>query len=313
MSLAGHLWTVWPTLSHRVLPRRAPEAVPWSTQLVDPQMGDISLRGLLRDRADSDACVVIVHGLGGTTDSFYAVAAARAADAAGLSSLRIALRGADRLGEDFYHAGLTADLEATLASAALARYRVLYVVGYSLGGHMTLRFALAPTDVRVKAVAAVSPPLDLNRTADAIDSAEARLYRRHILSSLNEIYGAVAARKALPIPASEVFAATTMRKWDSLAVVPRHGFGDVDNYYSSMSVGPQLKEIQIPALIVHSDSDPMVPASTYRDLLAVHLPRVTAHIVPMGGHVAFPKRLMIGAAAAAGLESQTLSWLMQHR
>ena len=255
--------------------------------------------------------MVVVHGLGGTTEGFYSVAAAQAAESLGMSCLRIALRGADRHGEDFYHAGLTADLEVAVASSALERYRKLYVLGFSLGGHMALRFALAPTDPRVKAIAAISPPLDLSKTADAIDRPQARIYRRHVLTGLNEIYSAVAARKELPTPVSEVLAATTMRQWDSLAVVPRHGFGTVENYYRSMSVGPYLKDVQIPALIVHSDRDPMVPAHTYRHLLTAPLPRVTSHVMPMGGHVAFPRRFSLGIAAKTGLGAQTLSWLTQ--
>lgn len=61
--------------------------------------------------------------------------AARVAEAAGLDSLRLNLRGADRMGEDGYHAGLTADLAAALASPELADYRSVGVLGFSLGGH----------------------------------------------------------------------------------------------------------------------------------------------------------------------------------
>ena len=51
---------------------------------------------------------------------------------------------ADGRGEDFYHAGLTVDLEAAIASPELARYQRILILGYSLGGHVVLRYAANP-------------------------------------------------------------------------------------------------------------------------------------------------------------------------
>jgi predicted alpha/beta-fold hydrolase len=303
--VSGHLWTVGPTLAHRVRPQQAPASQPWQTTLHDAALGTLTLRGLVRHFDGARACLVVVHGLGGSPGGFYCVQAARAAEAAGLSCLRMALRGADRAGEDFYHAGLTADLTAALASEALQRYERLYVLGYSLGGHMSLRHALAPSDPRLRAVAAICPPIDLTRSTLAIDSRRASIYRRHVLSGLNEIYAQVASRRPVPTPLARVLAARTIREWDSLTVVPRHGFDDVDHYYRSMSVGPRLAELALPTRIVHSSHDPMVPGWTYQDHLARAAgTRLVVELLDRGGHVGFP--------AGARVESRTLEWLLQH-
>ena len=98
MPLAGHFWTIAPNLRHRLLPRPAPTSQAWSTTLVDPRLGPVTLRGALAPGA-SDGLVVLVHGLGGAPESQYMVQAARAAARLGLGSLRLALRGADRSGE----------------------------------------------------------------------------------------------------------------------------------------------------------------------------------------------------------------------
>jgi predicted alpha/beta-fold hydrolase len=305
LSVAGHLWTLGPTLVHRARPRLAPLAVPWQAQLHEAALGTtITLRGQLRALEGASVCLVVVHGLGGSPESFYCVQAAQAAEAAGLACLRIALRGADRRGEDFYHAGLTADLAAALASPELRGYERLYALGFSLGGHMTLRHALAPSDPRLRAVAAVCPPLDLDRGATAIDRPGATVYRRHVLKGLNEIYAEVARRRPVPTPLARVLAARTIREWDGLTVVPRHGFDDVDHYYRAMSVGPRLSEIAIPARIVHSSYDPMVPAWTYQDHLARAGTGVAVEILNRGGHVGFP--------ASARVVARTLEWLLQH-
>src|SRR5690606_37383931 len=105
----GHLWTLGPHVLGTLRPERVPRDEPWDTTLVDPVVGPIRLTGWLRARPTSETLVIVVHGLGGDTGSRYVLRAARAADAAGLSYLRLNMRGADRSGEDLYHAGLTAD------------------------------------------------------------------------------------------------------------------------------------------------------------------------------------------------------------
>jgi uncharacterized protein len=312
-TLAGHGWTILPTIVHRLSPRAAPEAEAWSTRLNDPEIGQITLRGSLRDRADSDACLIVVHGLGGAAEAHYCVYAARAAERHGISCLRLSLRGADRMGEDFYHAGLTADLCAAIASPTLARYRRLYVLGYSLGGHMTLRFGLGVhDDVRVRAIAAVCPPLDLELSAQALDRRRNWLYRHHVLLGLKQIYAEVARRRPLPQPLDRVMAARTLREWDNLTVVPRFGFRSAEHYYAEMSVGPRLSQLSVPALLVPVQPDPMIPPWTYERHLEQAHRLLTVQRLNVGGHVGFPARLAFGGEAPAQLEAHIVQWLTQH-
>lgn len=316
MTLAGHFWTLATNLGHRLSPLHPPPQEEWSTTLRDPQVGDVRLTGALHRTADqpSGALLIIIHGLGGSIASHYVIRTAAAATAAGLDCLRLGLRGADRLGEDFYHAGLTADLDAALASPALAVHRTIYVLGYSVGGHMTLRWALTPGDPRVRAVASVCAPLDLAAGCAAIDGPGVAVYRDHVLSGLKQIYAAVAARRAVPTPWPLVRRLTGIRAWDRHAVVPRHGFCSVGDYYDRTSVGPRLRELAVPALIVSAPADPMIPAAT----IAPHIQGLPPHALhrwtDRGGHVAFPRRvrLDLDLPQTPGLEGQVLAWLRRH-
>lgn len=318
MTLAGHLWTLVPNLRHRARPWTPPAGAAWSTTLQDPRIGALTLRGVLHRAAGAPSreLVVLVHGLGGAIDSHYVIGAARAAAAAGVDSLRLALRGADRAGEDFYHAGLTVDLEAALASPALAAYTDLYVLGFSLGGHVTLCHALRPSDARLRAVASVCAPLDLAAGCAAIDHPRAAVYCRHVLAGLKEIYTQVARRREVPTPLASIERLTTIRGWDRLAVVPRFGFVSVGDYHGSCSVGPRLGQVQVPALVLSASADPMIPAAT----VAPHvrgLPAIVTHRwVDRGGHVGFPGGLRLdlgpGPDAAPGLAPQVLAWLRRH-
>jgi predicted alpha/beta-fold hydrolase len=312
--LSAHAWTIGPNLVQRALRRIAPAAEPWTTAVDDPQVGRLTLRGELRREPGANACVVVVHGLGGSIDRHYCISAALAAQRVGLSCLRFGLRGADRSGEDFYHAGLTADIEAAVASEALRDFTRLYVLGYSLGGHVTLRYALTRLDPRVRAVAAVCAPLDLELGARQIDRVRSYVYRKHVLGGLNEIYTAVARKHSVPTPTAQVLRARSMREWDGLTVVPRYGFGSAAHYYASMSVGPRLHELQVPSLLVQSTLDPMVPPWTYEPHLQRPLPRLEIQRLSLGGHVAFPRLRPLGlvgedqSGAATPLADQILRW-----
>ncbi|HWM92188.1 MAG TPA: alpha/beta fold hydrolase [Thermoanaerobaculia bacterium] len=297
LDLLPHLWTLGPRLRHAVRPRLAPESRPWETVVNDPEAGPVRLTGWLRDLPGDDL-LVLVHGLGGGTDSHYMVRGAAAAEKAGLSCLRFYLRGADRLGEDYYHAGLTADLHAALASPEAARYRRIYLLGYSLGGHVVLRLATETADPRLVAVAAVCSPVDLALSVREIDSPGFGLYRRYLLRSLADIYRAVAARRPVPHPAEQAGEIRLMREWDDRIVAPRHGFADAADYYTRMSVAPLLPDLRVPALLLNSECDPMVPARAVRPALERASPRLRVDWV-RGGHVAFPQ----------GMDSEVIDWL----
>src|SRR5215831_13424001 len=150
--LSGYGWTIGVWLRYTVKPDVAPSSSKWAVVAEDPKLGPVRLTRRVR-HTESRTLVMLVHGLGGDIDAPYMIAGARAADAVGFACLRLNLRGADRRGEDFYHAGLTADLHAALSSEELNRYEQVFVLGYSLGGHVTLRYATDGPDARVQAVA----------------------------------------------------------------------------------------------------------------------------------------------------------------
>jgi hypothetical protein len=265
----------------------------------DPDVGPVRLTGYLTRPEDARDVIVLVHGLGGCADSGYMPGAARAASEAGLASLRLNLRGSDRLGEDFYHAGLTEDLRAAVASPELAGFDRVFVLGYSMGGHVALRYGTENgdrLDSRVEAVAAICAPLDLAASGAVMDRPAFWVYRRYLLRHLLEIYRAVAARRPVPIPVEEAERIRLFREWDDRIVAPRHGFESAADYYARASVGPRLDRFGRPdrsdrsgprALLVVAEDDPMVPAETVRPALEGRETGLRVRWVPSGGHIGF--------------------------
>ena len=310
MSIVSHAWTIGPRLRHAVRPFDCPESRDWETSVDDPQVGPVRLTGRLQEIPGSDEVLVLVHGLGGCIESHYMHRGAVAAEAAGISCLRINLRGSDRQGNDYYHAGLTADIHAALASEELRRYRRVHVLGYSLGGHVVLRLATEETDPRVAAVAAVCSPVDLARSQVAIDAPSLWVYRQYLLKNLKRIYAAIAARRPVPFPVERLDELRTFLEWDDHIVAPRHGFADAADYYARASIVSRLDQLRIPALLVNSEYDPMVPADSVRPALAaIDAPKLRVEWLRTGGHVAFPRRLNAGLGEGTGLDAQVIAWL----
>lgn len=303
MNVSAHFWSVWPTVRHSVLPYRSIASSAWATTLADPDRGEIPLTGLWTEVEGARTAVLIVHGLGGSFGRHYCIRAARAAAIAGASSLQLALRGADGSGADLYHMALTADLDAAIASPELARYDSVVLMGFSVGGHIALHHAITTSDPRIRAVAAVCSPLDLVRSARAIDARRAWLYRHWVLGGLKKMYEAMAAKQDVPSPLEDVRAVRTIRDWDSLTIVKRFGFGHVDRYYETASVAPRLPELNVPGLYVATRHDPMVPRWTVVDALANASPALEARWFDDGGHVGFPKR--------SGVEAAIIDWLLE--
>jgi len=308
MSWQGHFWTLGPFLRHNLLPPRVPDWRHWETSLDDRVVGTLRLSGRLTEGGAANTIVVIVHGLGGSATSYYARRAALAADDAGIDSLRLNLRGADRAGADYYHAGLTEDLAAALRSQALQGYEKILLLGYSLGGNMILRYLACEPDPRVRAAATVCSPIDLEAGARAIDRPRGFFYRHHVLSGLKEIYRNVAKHREVPVPVREALRIDVIELWDERIIAPRHGFAGAEDYWHKTSACHVLDQIQTPTLFIAAERDPMVLIDSVRPWLqnATALRRI---VTSQGGHVGFPPIVHLGLGAGGTVEEQIIQWM----
>ena len=266
----------------------------------------MTLRGVLREPDRARELAVLVHGLGGAPDSFYCTEGAGLLAQAGVSSLCLGLRGADRGGDDFYNIALTADLHAAFGSPELAAYERLYLIGYSMGGYVSLHYATDP-DPRLAGMAALCTPLDLKASQECVDRTRSWPYRHHVLGGLIEIYSHVAAKRPVPTPLEEVRRVRTIHEWDRLTIAPRYGFDSPEHYYEALSVVPHLGALKVPALHVAAHGDPVIPRATIEPFVPSGGP-LELRWVERSGHLTFP-RGVLGDPAAPGIEIELLNWM----
>lgn len=314
MSWLGHFWTIAPHLGRKFTPFLAQAADDWSCTVPDERYGAIPLYGQFSDAPNASELVIVVHGLGGSSESGYALGAAHAASKSGLACLRLNQRGAEGRGEDFYHAGLWQDLDAVLKEPWLDRFSSVYLLGYSIGGQLCLHWGAKAYTARsrVRAIAAVCAPLDLASTADILDSSANSIYRAHVLRGLRRMYSAVAARRPVPVSIEQAYRIRYIREWDELITAPRFDFFDAPHYYSVASAGPHLRHVACPTLLVVAEQDPMVPLSTLEPALSNVSADVVIKRIPRGGHVGFPTDLSLQQPGPLGLESQILTWMQRN-
>jgi predicted alpha/beta-fold hydrolase len=251
------------------------------------------------DRAQRPT-VLGLHGLEGSSEAHYMRGIAAKGFARGWNIVLLNQRncgGTEHLTPGLYHSGLTADPIAVMThlhgEVALTR---LGVVGYSLGGNLTLRLAAELTGTAhlpLAGVATVSPTIDLALCVDAIERPDNRLYQWNFLRGLRGRMRRKAALFPDRYDLRPLSAITTIRQFDDVYTAPHNGFGNARNYYQLASAARTISDVQVPALILAAADDPFVPVEQFAAPSVVANPHVTCLHPPYGGHCGF-----IGRASA---------------
>ena len=241
---------------------------------------------------------ILVHGLEGCDASTYMVSTGELCYRAGFHVIRMNLRGcgdALPLCSILYNAGVSEDLLAVMQWVSTRIPRVA-VVGFSLGGNLgllTLARHRPEIPESIAALVAVSPPLELAAAADALDRPVNYFYRRYFL---NRLLASYARRRDLrPDLYTSASPENCRSLWEYDERITAHyaGYRDARDYYQQSSAGPQLHEIDRPALVLSARDDPLIPApSITRWRLA---PSIRLELSETGGHVGF-----LGKSRAGG-------------
>ena len=285
----GHLQTVWPALSSRPHLARSPGYARDRWRAPDGDFIDVDHL----PAAAGAPWLVLFHGLESSSTSRYAVAFAQAARARGWHFVVPHFRGCSgelNLAPRSYHSGDFAEIGWVLGRIRATAGAPVLAAGVSLGGNALLRWAEEAANTAastVRAVAAISAPVDLTAAGTAIDRGLNRLiYARMFLRTMKP--RALAKWRQYPglFDRERLVAARTLRDFDDCFTAPLHGFNGAEDYWRRASAKPHLDAIRVPALMLNARNDPIVPGASLPHRHEVGS-RVTLWQPRDGGHVGF--------------------------
>ncbi len=163
----------------------------------------------------------------------------------------------------------------------------LWLAGVSLGGNVSLKLAGELPEHPVpglRRVAALNPPIDLERCSRLLELPRNRFYDRRFARGLV----AEARQRHLhfpDLPAPSWPRRLTVRQFDEVYTAPRNGFPGALEYYRRASSFPLIARIPLPTLVLTARDDPFVAVEPFEEL------RVPGHvevrIARRGGHVGY--------------------------
>lgn len=242
----------------------------------------------------NDRLVILTHGLEGDSQRHYIRGTARLFGQQGYDVLAWNCRSCSgEMNRAFrlYNHGEIGDFGEVIEHALRTKdYREVVLVGYSMGGNITLKYLgvhgkNAPDVIR-RAVA-ISAPTDLLASAKRLDLPSNRFYRNRFMKKLS----LKMSQKAIQFPGRLNMAQLKdVRVWedfDNFFSAPINGYRDAQDFYQQASAINFMAGIRIPVLLLNAQNDPILSPECAPVWLAEKMPNLYLETPKLGGHVGF--------------------------
>lgn len=281
LTLAGNFWR-----------RRLDTAsFPVQSKLLETEPGVQVLVLSQQPHGDALGDMVLVHGLEGSAESGYMRSLAQAGLEAGFAMHRFHMRscgGTAHLCPTLYHAGLTSDLLAFLEQLEKQGRAPVFLIGFSLGGNVTLKLTgeLGENAARlIAATCAVSTPIDLLASTRRLGKLDNRVYERRFVRRMCERMLATGRYRR-----SDFRGLRSIFQIDEVITAPSFGFRGAEHYYATQSAQQFLARICVPTLMVQAQDDTFVPFDIFRQPVFESNPCLKLLAPEQGGHLGFISR-----------------------
>ena len=243
----------------------------------------------------SGDAVVLLHGWEGSADSLYVLSLAQLLFAQRFEVVRLNLRDhgdTHHLNRELFHScrlpeviGAVRALHPHFAGSALK------LVGFSLGGNFMLRVAAQAREagLDLARVIAVSPVLDPDETLTALQRGVPGYERYFVRKWLRSL-----RRKQAAWPDSYDFSELArlrdLRRMTAELVRSYTEFPRLEDYLNGYAItGARLARLEVPALILTSLDDPIIPAGALARL--ARPAALSISVTRYGGHCGFFQQL----------------------
>ncbi|MCH1547604.1 MAG: alpha/beta hydrolase [Flavobacteriaceae bacterium] len=188
-----------------------------------------------------------------------------------------------------YHSGKTDDLH-TVINFVLPNYDSVYLVGFSLGGNLILKyngdglFSLSP---KIKANVAISVPVDLKGSSISLKRCENVLYRWRFLRTLSKKMFLKHQQFPNELDLAPLKKIKTLTDFDDFFTSKINGFKDAEDYYLKASSKQFIHNISKPTLLINALDDPFLSESCFPISEAEENSNFFLMTPIHGGHVGF--------------------------
>jgi uncharacterized protein len=281
-----HLQTIYPSGFRKI------KDVKYQRERINTSDGDFL--DLDWSNVSSNQLVIAIHGMESSSTSSYMLGIARALNKSGIDFVAMNLRGCS--GEQnravgAYHSGRTDDIETTVSHVVKDnRYQEIFLVGFSLGGNMLLKYLGEQGDKinpLVKKAVAVSTPCHLESCTAEMDKKSNQFYLKIFLRSLCKKVQGKAKIRPGEIDDKNHDQIKTFKDFDDRYTAPNHGFKDALDYYRINSSKQFIPKIRIPTLLINAQDDPFLSSECYPKKEAKENPHFFLEAPRYGGHLGF--------------------------
>lgn len=299
----GHIQTIFPVLFRKI---RDLAYTRERIQTFDQDFLDLDWSCI-----HSDRLAILSHGLEGNTTRAYVKAMALALNQGGWDVLAWNFRSCsgepNRLLRS-YHNGATDDLAWVIDHAKkTGQYRKIALVGFSLGGNLTLvHLGRDRVDPLVTQAVVFSVPCDLAASAQTLAKPVNRLYMQRFLILLHQKIKEKMRTMPGALDDSGYDRIRTFKEFDDRYTAPIHGFKDAHDYWEKCSSRQFIPHIRIPTLIINAVNDPFLPQECFPVAEAGDNRHILLKMPESGGHVGF---VSFNGTGRYWSEDQALSFL----
>lgn len=280
----GHFQTILPSF------RRVNGILYQRERIETPDNDFLDLDWLLHQ---SQKLVVLTHGFEGNSTRPYITGMAKYFSKNGWDVLAWNCRtcsGEMNRNFQMYNHGNIDDIETVVAhAAAKGVYSEIALVGFSMGGNISLKYASLRANPLVKSVVAFSAPLDMKSSTEELGTKKNWLYRLNFEKKLRP---KLLQKQAL-FPDRLTIEDISHKDWEKQLhtyFCKINAYADLDTFYQVGSALNFIPHIAIPTLIVQAKNDPLLtPECLPYDLAANH-PFIFLDTPQHGGHCGFPLR-----------------------
>jgi hypothetical protein len=242
----------------------------------------------------SKPIVIVLHGLEGSFESFYASRMLNAVHNQGWTGVLMHFRNCGKKANrkaTSYHSGQTADVHELIK---YLRHQFpstsISAVGFSLGGNVLAKYLGEEPDNDLTAGVVVSAPLELEECANTMEVGFAKVYQKYLVdklknSTLKKI-DSLPNSTEIPIDEEALSALVKLRDFDEHVTAPLNGFDNAKDYYQKSSAKQFLVNINKPTLIIHAKDDPFMNEKVIPKQSELS-DSITFELCKNGGHVGF--------------------------